>query len=406
MSLTLAKQLLEQRRAAHEKGKVILDRAEAEKRDLSAEERVEFDQITQEMDSLRAQSDRLVAFDNERKDIEESFRSIPGSGDEHRGGNADADEQIRSLIAGGRNAAIDYVPTTEERKEVRAMVKGTQAAGGALVPTTFYGQLMEHAIETSAILSAGATILYTSTGEEIQVPVTINAPTGAQVGEGQPIPVSDPVLGKRSLGAYKYGDLNQVSRELADDAAFDIEGFIARQAGRAVGNALGAKLVSGTGVNEPSGLITTSLLGVTGAGAVPTFDELIQLFYSVIGPYRNSPSAAWLIKDSTAAQLRVIKDGNGQYIWQPSVVLGQPDALLGKPIYTDPTVPGSGAGARSVAFGDLSAYFVRIVNGVRFERSDEFAFDRDLITYRTLIRGDGILVDQTGAVKHFAGAGA
>lgn len=265
---------------------------------------------------------------------------------------------------------------------------------------------MEHAIDTSAILSAGATILYTTSGEEISVPVTLSAPTGAQVGEGQVIPTSEPVLGKRSLFAYKYGDLMQISRELADDSAFDLEGFIARQAGRAIGNAFGAKLVAGTGTNEPQGLITSTTLGVTGGAAAPTWDDLIDLFYSVIGPYRNSPGAAWLIKDGTAAALRKIKDLEGRYIWQPSVIAGQPDLIEGKPVFTDPNMPSIGAGAKSIAFGDMSTYFARIVNGVRFERSDDFAFDKDLITYRAIIRGDGVLVDQTGAVKHFAGAGA
>ncbi|WP_160665344.1 phage major capsid protein [Pseudarthrobacter sp. ATCC 49987] len=403
MSATLAKKLLEKRAAAHEKGKVIIDRAEAEGRALTAEEETSFNTITAEMDSLRAQADRLVAFDQEQKDIEASLRNVPGQGEDR---NQDpAGELLRSMLK-TRAGEWDYAPTKEERQEVRALVKGTPSAGGVTVPTTFYGQLMEHAIETSAILSAGATILYTSSGEEISVPVTLSAPVGAQVGEGQVIPTSEPVLGKRSLYAYKYGDLCQISRELIDDSAFDLESFIARQAGRAVGNAFGAKLVAGTGTNEPSGLITSTTLGKTGGTAVggaPTWDDLIDLFYSVIGPYRNSPNAGWLVKDGTAATLRKIKDLEGRYIWQPSVIAGQPDTIEGKPVFTDPNMPGVGLGAKSVAFGDISAYFARIVNGVRFERSDDFAFDKDLVTYRTIIRGDGVLVDQTGAVKHFAG---
>lgn len=403
MSKLLAKKLLEKRAAAHEKGKAIIDTAEAEGRALTAEEETSFNAITAEMDSLRSQADRLTAFEDEQRDIEASLGNVPGRGEDR---NQDSAEVLLRKVLQGRNGAWDYSPTHEERQEVRALVKGTPSAGGVTVPTTFYGQLMEHAIETSAILSAGATILYTSSGEEISVPITVSAPTGAQVGEGQTIPTSEPVLGKRSLYAYKYGDLCQLSRELADDSAFDLEGFIARQAGRAIGNAFGAKLVSGTGTNEPSGIITSTTLGKTGATAVggaPTWDDLIDLFYSVIGPYRNSPNAGWLIKDGTAATLRKLKDSSGRYLWEPSIIAGQPDMIEGKPVYTDPNMPGVGLGNKSVAFGDMSAYFARIVNGVRFERSDDFAFDKDLITYRAIIRGDGVLVDQTGAVKHFAG---
>lgn len=404
MSATLAKKLLEKRASVHEQGKAILDNAEKEGRALTAEEEKSFNAITSEMDSLRAQSDQLVAFEQEQRDIEASLGNIPGNR-EQRTAEDSAEVMIRKVLQ-GRNGTWDYSPTHEERQEVRALVKGTASAGGVTVPTTFYGTLMEHAIDTSAILSAGATILYTSSGEEISVPVTLTAPTGAQVGEGQTIPTSEPTLGKRSLFAYKYGDLLQISKELAEDSAFDLEGFVARQAGRAIGNAFGAKLVAGTGTNEPAGLITATTLGKTGATGVtgaPTWDDLIDLFYSVIGPYRNSPGAGWLIKDGTAAALRKIKDLEGRYIWQPSVIAGQPDLIEGKPVYTDPNMPSIGLGAKSIAFGDMSMYFARIVNGVRFERSDDFAFDKDLITYKAVIRGDGVLVDQTGAVKHFAG---
>jgi HK97 family phage major capsid protein len=75
--------------------------------------------------------------------------------------------------------------------------------------------------------------------------------------------------------------------------------------------------------------------------------------------------------------------------------------MMGKPIYTDPFMPAIATGAKSIVFGDISQYFVRLAGGVRFERSDDFAFNTDLVTFRALVRGDGILVDQTGAVKHF-----
>ena len=103
------------------------------------------------------------------------------------------------------------------------------------------------------------------------------------------------------------------------------------------------------------------------------------------------------------AAIRKIKDQQGQYLWAPSLQVGQPDTLLGKPVYTDPNIAGVGLGAKSVLFGDLSAYYVRFAGGVRFERSDDFDFDHDLVTFRALLRADGLLADQTGAVKYFAG---
>ena len=80
--------------------------------------------------------------------------------------------------------------------------------------------------------------------------------------------------------------------------------------------------------------------------------------------------------------------------------------ILGKPVITDPNVAAVALSAKSLAFGDLSTYYVRLAGGIRFERSDDFAFQSDLVTFRCIVRGDGILVDQTGAVKHFIGNAA
>ena len=83
---------------------------------------------------------------------------------------------------------------------------------------------------------------------------------------------------------------------------------------------------------------------------------------------------------------------------------GGTDTILGKPVYTDPGVAAVAVTAKSVLFGDLSQYCIRLVNGIRFERSDDYAFNTDLVTFRALLRADGALVDLTGAVKAFVGA--
>jgi HK97 family phage major capsid protein len=140
---------------------------------------------------------------------------------------------------------------------------------------------------------------------------------------------------------------------------------------------------------------------VTGAF---TADNLIDLFYSVIAPYRASSSAYWVTKDSSLASIRKLKDTTNQYIWQPSLQAGAPDLLLGKALVTDPNVAAPAVNAKSVIFGDMSQYFVRMAGGVRFERSDDFAFNTDLVTFRCLLRADAALVDLTGAVKVFVGA--
>jgi len=214
------------------------------------------------------------------------------------------------------------------------------------------------------------------------------------------------------LSAYKFGIMLQVARELIDDTAVDLLGYLAMQAGRAIGNDFGYQLVNGAGTAGlvtgllASGTVTSSpgVTGtVTGVGGAPTYANLVDLEYSVIAPYRQSRSCYWLAADKTIGGFRKITDTVGRPIWEPSAVLGSPDLLLGKPLVADPFMPAmaAGAGVFPIVFGDFSQFFVRLVGGVRFERSDDFAFGSDLVTFRAILRGDGTLVDTSGAIKSY-----
>jgi HK97 family phage major capsid protein len=405
----MAQMLLEQRRKLEEQFRAIVERAETEKRELSGEEAGQLDKLSADMTALRARSDQLVKFHEDQKQMEEALRGAGHhSQTERETEAAGITAQFRQLYK-REVGALEFTPvrSLDAVRETRALSKGTATAGGNTVPTTFIDKLYEHLIETATLLRGGATVFNTTSGENIEMPITTSHGTAALVAEAGTIPQADPAFGKRTLGAYKYGDLILVPNELLTDTAVDLEGYLARQAGRAVGNALGAHLVTGTGTAQPAGIMNSTTLGVTtgtGVAGVPTFDNMIDLLYSVIGPYRNSPNAAWLIKDTTAGALRKLKDTSGRYLWEPSVVPGTPDTILGHAVLTDPFMAATGVNNKSVAFGDLSTYYVRLVNNVRFERSDDFRFDTDQVAFRCLIRGDGLLLDQSGAVKHIVGA--
>jgi HK97 family phage major capsid protein len=142
--------------------------------------------------------------------------------------------------------------------------------------------------------------------------------------------------------------------------------------------------------------------GATGQTATVLADDLIDLFHSVVTGYRASGS--WLMRDATLASIRKIKTGESgsvQYLWQPGLQAGAPDTILGRPVVTAPSMPTMAANAYSILFGDFSRhYVVRDVQGVRFERSDDYAFATDQITFRALLRTDGKRVDLT-AVKAY-----
>jgi HK97 family phage major capsid protein len=349
----------------------------------------DIDSVEQRLDAARRANERVA------DETEASNRSTPAV----TAGDDGVEERLRSFLAGD--------PTVRSiTLNARDLTVGTGSAGGDTVATDFYASLVEHMIESSAILRSGATVLRTTSGNPMQVPTTTTHPSAVLVGEGAAITESDPVFAQRTLNAFKYGVLNQVSNELVTDTSVDLLGYLARACGRAVGNAFGAHAMVGDGSAKPNGLVTAATVGKTGGtgvGGAFTADDLIDLYYSVIDSYRSDPSATWMLRDASIATMRKLKDDAGQYLWNPGTVAGTVDTFLGKPVISDPNIAAIATAAKSVVFGATSAYFVRMVNEIRFERSDEYAFNTDLVTFRCLVRMDGELIDQTGAVKVFQG---
>lgn len=408
------KRLQERRAGVWEEAKALLDAAENEKRELTAEEEQTYQRLNADLDAIDARAKDLAAAEQRNKDADEAFRALLDKepAPEHQRGAADEEtKRVRDWLTGASGSrALEIGPSQRMPLDQRTLSKLSAGAGANTVPISFYNQLVQHMIETSGVLAAGPTVLRTATGEQLQIPkTTAHSASAGIVAEAGTLTANEPTFGQVSLDAYKYGFLLQVSHELANDTGVDLLGYLAMQAGRALGNGFGAHLVTGTGSSQPNGVLTASTLGKTGSASVagaPNGDDLIDLFYSVIAPYRQSSSCGWMMRDATVAAIRKLKDSTGQYLWQPGLTEGSPDRILGKPVYTDPNMPAVALAAKSILFGDFSTYFVREVETVRFERSDDFAFNTDLITYRAILRGDGDQVDTTGAIKHFIGNAA
>lgn len=372
-------------------------------------------------DELNSQA-RDLATQIERVESEDSAQGLAAGALGARGASSVEDRELgdrfRSIIRQNSREPIEVsLPVGELRSGFRPGIErrtlSTTTSGG-LVPTSFYNTLQRHLVESSAILAAGATVIQSQSGEPLKVPKTTALSTATLITEGAVIPASDPAFSSVTLGGYKYGFLVQVSTELSQDAGFDLLGFLAEQSGIAVGNAFGADAISGNGTNKPRGLLTDATLGVTGpTGTATSFgaqttagqggDLLLDLVASLAEPYARSHSAAFLMRNSTLNVIRKLRDSTGRYVFDALVIPGSGSVgtLLGYPVYLDPNMPAIAAGAKSILFGDISRYWIRQINGLRFERSDDFAFDRDLITFRGLARLDGALIDTTGAVKYF-----
>ena len=313
------KDLKEKRAAAFEQAKALLEKAASEKRELTAEEDQTYQRINGEIDGLgkRAQQIEQLLADERALNDTITKLGVPEQRDQRQGAGSD---ELRKWITGESPARAFEVRADKPMgtAEFRTLSKLSAGAGANTVKVSFYEQLMAHLIEVAGLMQAGPTVLQTTSGEQIQVPKTTAHSSAALVAEAGTIGASDPTFGQVPLDAYKYALLIQVSNELLTDTSVDLEGYLAMQAGRALGNALGTHLITGTGSNQPNGLMTAASTGVTGATSVAgafTADNLIDLFFSVIAPYRNSPSANWLMKDSTLGSVRKLKDTQGQYLW-------------------------------------------------------------------------------------------
>jgi HK97 family phage major capsid protein len=413
MASEVAKRLRDRRLGVWNEAKKIAESAAEENRAFTPDEQGRWDAMQEEMSTLDTRIKAVLETEKRAKEADDAFDAIVGRPAERQSpAQGSMDIELRKWAKGepGTPRYLDLNHDSAGRGPINYRVLTTGAQGtqaSSIVPTDFYDMLIAHLIEVSGVMQCGPTVLNTGGGETLQVPKTTAHSTATSAAQAGTIASSDPAFSMQTLSAYKYGVLLQVARELIDDTAVDLLGYLAMQAGRALGNAFGTDLVNGSGNSQPYGIVNNSV-GVTGAttgvSGAPSYANLVDLEYSVIAPYRQSRSCYWLAADKTIGGFRKITDTVGRPIWEPSAVLGSPDLLLGKPLVADPFMPAQATSALAIAFGDFSQFFVRLVGGVRFERSDDFAFSTDLVTFRAILRGDGTMVDRTGAIRLFKGA--
>ncbi|QAX94000.1 major capsid protein [Streptomyces phage Euratis] len=290
------------------------------------------------------------------------------------------------------NESLEFAP---EKRD------GTKAGNPNVLGRTLYGQLIAQAVERSAVMRGGASSFTTSDANPIDFTVITGRSTAGIVGEAQPIPESYPTTIQRSMSGFKYGHAATVSYEFATDQVLDLVGFLVGDAGPAIGDAMGRHFLTGTGTNEPRGILTdaspaTATFTATAEDGTVS-DALIDLHYEVPSAYRTN--AKYVVNDKRAAQMRKLKDANGQYLWQSSLQVGIPDSFNGKPVLTDDGMP-----VDKVLFADLSKYRIRFAGALRVDRSVDVKFNTDQIVYRFLQRADGLLVDARGAKLLTVGA--
>ena len=279
-----------------------------------------------------------------------------------------------------------------DRSILNALQVGTDSEGGYLVPDEFEKTLVAGLEETN-IFRTLAHVIQTTSGDR-KIPVIASHGSASWVDEEGAYTESDDAFSQVTIGAYKLGTMIKVSEELLNDSAFDIQSYLVSEFARRIGNKEEEAFISGDGTGKPVGILANTggaQLGITAASATAiTVDELISLYHSLAVPYRKN--AVWLMNDSTVQFIRKLKDGNGQYLWQPSLVAGTPDTILGVPVKVSRYMPEIAAGVKSIAFGDFSYYWIADREGRSFRRLDELFAATGQVGFRGSQRVDGKLI--------------
>ena len=380
-----------QRRAkVWEDTKKFLDSRRDERGMLSAEDTATYERMEQEIVDLGKEierDERLEAIGRELSAPTSSpiTERPAGAVDEKKKGRA-SDEYRRAFWNEMRTRHAMADPVIRDALQI-----GTDSEGGYLVPDEYERTLVEALLDEN-IFRGLASIIRTSSGDR-KIPVAATKGTASWIDEEGAYPESDDSFSQITIGAYKLGTMIKVSDELLSDSVFDLEGYIAREFARRIGAKEEEAFFTGDGSGKPLGILAASggaETGVTAASETAiTSDELIDLFYSLRAPYRKK--AVWILNDSTIKAIRKLKDANGQYIWQPSLVAGTPDTLLGRPVKTSTYMPAIAAGAKTVMFGDYSYYWIADRQGRTFKRLGELYAPNGQVGFLGSERVDGRL---------------
>ena len=373
-------ELREKRNKAWEAAKAFLESHRTEKGTLTAEDDATYTQMEQEINDLGkeiARLERQEALEAElNRPVNQPLTSKPGSGrgEEPKTGRA-SDEY--------RKAMLDAFRSNFKRVS-NILQEGVDADGGYLVPEEYDHRLIDTLSEENIMRRLATTI--TTSGEH-KINIAATKPAASWIEEGGALTFGDATFSQILLDAHKLHVAIKVTEELLYDNAFNLEGYILDQLGKALANAEEDAFLNGDGTGKPLGLFAAKG-GGTVAGTLTAAiksDDMLDLVYALKRPYRKT--ASFIMNDKTLASLRKLKDNNGAYIWQPSYQAGEPDRVLGYAVHTSAYAPED-----AIAFGDYKYYNIGDRGTRSFSELRELFAGNGMIGYVAKERVDGKLI--------------
>lgn len=277
------------------------------------------------------------------------------------------------------------------------MSVGSDTYGGYTVPDEFRRQLIQGLDELNVMRGLATTI--TSSSGTLTMPTLTTHASATWKTEAEAYAETTPAFSEVTFSAHKATALIKVSEELLNDSAFPLEQWIAGEFARALAELEETAFVVGTGSGQPTGVVGGSTLGKTATATnAITADELMDTYHALGRAYRRR--ASWLMHDSTKKAIRKLVtgvSGDKTYIWQPGLASGEPDMLLGQPVYTSPDMAEIGTGNKVAIFGDLSYYYIVDRQSISIQRLNELYAGNGQVGFRIFKRTDGKLTLATAA---------
>lgn len=268
-----------------------------------------------------------------------------------------------------KGAANDNKEPTDEQKsfgtylrrgdsaadEVKVLTLSDDSGAGYLAPIEMSAEFVRNLVEYSPIRRYAS--VRTTSASEVRYGKRNGVTNAKWEGEVEDSEASEPSFGQIAVPVHKVTTFVDISEELLADAA-SAEQEVRLALAEDFGQKEAIAFVNGTGVKQPEGIMQNSgiLSTVNGSASAISPDKLIDLLYSLPASYRNAPGAAWGMNGTTLAAVRKLKDGQQNFLWQPSYQAGQPETLLGKPVVEMVDMPDIGDGNFPIIFGDWSAY--------------------------------------------------
>jgi HK97 family phage major capsid protein len=310
-------------------------------------------EIKTKLEELEAKAAKLDDIEKKLADAEKRADSFelklkrPGGSAPKDDAPAIETKAFSTFIRKGREAL--------DASEFKSMRVSDDAAGGYLAPAEFSREVDKGLVQFSPIRQA-ARVGSTASGSVI-IPRRTGAPTASWVGETETRSATGSAYGQIEIEVHEVSCYVDVSNKLLEDAAVDIAAEVAFDLAEEFGRIEGVAFVSGDGVKKPFGFMADANINYTAGGDASAVkaDGLIDIFYALAPAYRQR--GTWMLNGSTLAAVRKLKDGQGQYLWQPALTAGQPETILGRPVVEAVDMPDIAGNAYPVAFGDFSTAY-------------------------------------------------